>query len=343
LQQNLQTRLSYSWQGQLSEYITALAFSPLDRFWAGSSAAGEIVTIDRSGEIAHLQSADGRAIADLKYSDDGRWLAAGGEAGVVKFWSLDNQPQLTGTVSVPSWVEGMTWHPMTPQIAVSSGNHIGIWDAPTQAKIAHLIFAPSSVFDLAWHPSGEYLAVAGYRGVQIWAQDDWTTPLVTLPVATASIKIGWSVEGSYLAAANLDRTISIWDLEQPEDPWIFQGCPGKIRQLVWSQANLQPFLAVATGTEMALWEFSNANWTGKLLSGHEDAVTAIAIHPHYPLIASAARDGEICLWGTDGSVIQVLEVPEPIGRFTNLGWNATGSLLVAGDENGRLVIFYVLE
>jgi WD40 repeat protein len=164
-------------------------------------------------------------------------------------------------------------------------------------------------------------------------------------VDTASIKIGWSVDGRYLAAANLDHTISIWDLDRPEDPWILQGCSGKIRRLVWSKQVRQPILAVATGTDVAIWQWADIDlgWTGTLLGGHEDIVTAIAIHPDDTTIASAAVDGYVCWWTTTGAVIQILEDTSTLSRFTHLVWNREGSQLLTGDENGHLAVWLVAK
>jgi WD40 repeat protein len=168
-------------------------------------------------------------------------------------------------------------------------------------------------------------------------------------VATASIHLAWSPNGRYLAAGNLDRTLGIWDFQDPADPWILQGCPGKIRQLVWSinPHSHNPLLAVATGTDIVLWQLAQADpslgWEGELLTGHQAPVSAIAIHPHHLALAAADLDGYVCLWTPTGVVLQILEGTNTFSGFTTLAWNSEGSCLATGDGNGQLVVWCVSE
>lgn len=332
----------------MSDYITALAFASPHQWWAASSAAGEVVLIDRSGTKIELLPANDRSIMALAWSGDARWLAAGGEGGALMLWDWqgadrtpDRLPQVRQVWQTANWIELIEWHPTQPYVAVSSCQQVEIFHLPSTERVASLTFDRSSVFDLAWEPNGNRLAVAGYRGVQMWSSEDWKADPVTLPVETASIKLAWSTDGRYLAAGNLDRSLSIWDALDFADPWLLQGCGGKIRDLAWGNATVdsQPVLAVATGTDLVCWQLAadpKPGWSGEVLTGHQAPLSAIAMHPTAIAIASAALDGYICLWTPSGEVLQILQSPQTFGGLTTLVWDKTGTNLIAGDEYGGL-------
>jgi WD40 repeat protein len=337
---NLRSELELAWQGQLSDLVTALTCSPNGRGWVATSAAGEVVWNTGLGELVRLQEADGQSISEVAFSADGRWLAAGGQAGKLLIWNCDDPnlpPQLVQTLNIDKWIEHLVWHPSQPELAIGYGTHVKIWEAITQTEITTWKFDKSSVFDLAWHPAGSVLAVAGYKGVQIWSPRDPTAPPSSLAVDTASINIAWAGDGRYLAAGNLDRTLTIMDWQQPEESWTLQGCPGKIRRLAWIAGTVTPCLAVASGMTIVLWELSTdtTTWNGRLCEGHQAIVATTIAHPHAPKLASGGADGYICLWTAAGEIAQILNQPI-ISGFTSLSWHPDDLYLAAGTQTGEI-------
>jgi len=101
------------WQGTLSDYVTAIAWSP-DGKMAASSAAGEVVLYQAGAfQETSLQQGDGRSVDCLAWSQDGQFLAAGGQSGQVNIWQVQSdRTELIATVGNPSaWVDRMAWSP----------------------------------------------------------------------------------------------------------------------------------------------------------------------------------------------------------------------------------------
>ncbi len=335
--------LQLEWQTQLDDLIAELAWSPNGRNWVGSSAAGQVIWVSQDRESVILRESDGYSIDDLSYSADGRWLAAGGRSGKVSIWScpaVDLPPQLVISIEIGAWIEHLAWHPTDNQIAIASGRKIEIWDIPTNTEIITWSFDKSSVFDLAWHPLGAYLAVAGYKGVQVWERGTGVDPFYRLDVDTASLKVAWSRDGRYLVAGNLDRTLTLLDWHQPQDPWILQGCPAKIRHLTWLNSEI-PCLAVASGTAIVLWTLTPdcLDWTGRVLEGHEGVIGAISAHPQTPIFISGDCNGYACLWSQAGSIEQI--ITSDLSEYTVFRWHPYGNYLATGTKMGEIGVWSV--
>jgi hypothetical protein len=329
-------------QAQLGDLVTHLTWSPNGGSWAVSSANGEVAWNPGLDELALLRPGDGKSIDRVAFSADGRWLAAGGQSGQLFIWNCDDRqipPQLVHIIEIDRWIEHLVWHPIVANLAIGYGSQVKIWDPIAMREMTTWKFNRSSVFDLAWHPDGKSIAVAGYKGVQIWMPGDDTAQIHNLGVDTASLKVAWAGDGRYLAAGNLDRTLTIMDWQHPDDPWILQGCPGKIRDLQWMTGTTTPCLAVAGGTTILLWNLTSnlTNWTGSLLEGHQNTIDTLTAYPQAPLLLSGDSDGYTCLWSASGAIEQIFT--NIVSGITTLKWHPDGIHLAIGSRSGKIELW----
>ncbi|NEQ22618.1 MAG: hypothetical protein F6K28_26240 [Microcoleus sp. SIO2G3] len=341
--------------GTLSEYVTALAWSPDGKTLAASSASGEVMLwrdLPSQGEVAWplfpLQVGEGQSVDCLAFSKDGEFIAAGGQDGRVKIWRMHPDAgvyrcrPLHTLENAPAWIDKLSWSPTSNQLAFCLKRHVQVWDADTGEVAATLNFEESSVLAMSWHPSGQHLAVCGDKGVKVWNAADWNDDPCFFALPTASVAIAWSPDGKYLAAGNLDNTLTVWEWGNL-DPWVMRGFPGKIRNLVWSKPVTAvgiPLLAVSSVEGVVVWELHaepTVGWDGRMLEAHDGMVKALAFQPDTFLLSSAADDGQVCLWHKAKQVAQVLE-GSPDG-FSCLAWHPQGHQLAAGGQNGELLIW----
>jgi WD40 repeat protein len=353
LTDNLQSELELAWRDRLSDLVTDLNYAPTGGSWVASSAAGEVAWNAGLTELVILKQADGLSIERARFSADGRWLAAGGQAGKLFIWNCEDPqipPQLAQTIDIGTWIEHLVWHPHQSELAIASGKHVQIWTPLAATAITTWQFDRSSVFDLAWHPHGIELAVAGYKGIQIWTPPEPKAPPQSINVDTASINIAWATDGRYLAAGNLDRTLTISDRQHPEESWTLTGCPSKIRQLAWLVGTETPCLAVASGMTIVLWHLSTdaTTWNGRLLEGHQSIISTLVAHPQTPKLASGGADGYTCIWTDTGEIEQILvgldarnENRTLVSEFTSLSWCPNRPYLGTGDRIGELSIWSI--
>ncbi|NJM57398.1 MAG: hypothetical protein HC857_08125 [Synechococcales cyanobacterium RU_4_20] len=109
--------LEFSHQTQLGDYITALAWSPLDGWLAGAAGNG-VVQLIQGGEcsvweVSVLQAGQLYSIDAIGFSADGQWLAAGGQNGAIALWQIHQAgAEHFDTLECAStWIDCLAWHP----------------------------------------------------------------------------------------------------------------------------------------------------------------------------------------------------------------------------------------
>lgn len=337
--------LEQQWRGQLSEYVTAVAWS-VDGCLAVSSAAGEVLLWDGgNGDSRLILGSDDtgeQSIDCLDFSPDGQFLAAGGQDGGVRIWQVKPQLQrITTLKNAPKWVDHMRWSPTANQLAFSLGRYVQVWDAVEKETIITLPFDSSSVLGITWHPQGQHLAIAGDQGAKVWDSRNWDDDPYLVDMPAASMAIAWSPDGKYLASGNLDLTITVVQWDNPH-PWVMRGFPGKIRNLRWSKSlsNTAPLLAASSGEGIVIWKKQTDDrqgWDARVLELHTDIIQDIAFQPKSLLLASASNDGWICLWQKAKQIAQIMNGATQ--GFSCLAWHPGGHQLAAGGQNGEVLVW----
>ncbi|MGD1909123.1 MAG: WD40 repeat domain-containing protein [Leptolyngbyaceae cyanobacterium] len=332
-----------TWYKTLSDYVTAIAWSPDGTWLAASSAAGEVVQYDaKTGETTVLQQVQGASVDALAISADGTFLAAGGQSGTVWIWRWEDSTftLVTALEHPRAWIDRLQWNPRHPELAFSLGRYAQVWDATTQSVITTLNFETSSVLDLAWHPQGDRLAVAGNQTLKTWQRQTWDDDPTEQELGGASEAIAWSLDGTYLASGNNDRSVLVWTNDNPY-PWRMQGFPGKVRQLAWSRSKTAAsLLASVSGEDVVIWAKdpdASVGWHPQVLEKHQGMVRAIAFQPQSLLLASAADDGCLCLWRKGGRLTQILQ--GAAGGFSCLAWHPQGGAICAGGSQGEVLLW----
>ncbi|MEG4203651.1 WD40 repeat domain-containing protein [Microcoleus sp. Pol7_A1] len=338
--------LEFHAKAMLSDYVTAVTWSPDGTTLAVCSAAGEVMlaAVGAVNELSlqTLQTATGKSADCLSFSRDSQFLAAGGQDGKVRIWRVNSGELIAGLDNQRVWVDKLAWSPNCNQLAFSMGRYVQVWNAEDNVVEVTLNFDSSSILDLAWHPMVQYLAVSGYQGVKVWHGEDWDEDPEILSVPSATGAVSWSPQGEFLACGNMDNTLIVNEWGNFE-PWVMQGFPGKVRQLAWSDKTNSlgaPLLAAASSEGISVWEKhadESIGWDSWGLEVHEKVVNAIAFQPSTFLLASAAADGQLCLWSEAEQLLQILEGAE--GGFSCLAWHPEGQFLVAGGCAGELLVW----
>ncbi len=336
----------------LSEYVTAIAWSPDGKYVATATASGEVVLLDDTSAVSdisqkliELQKSTEIAVDCLGFSADGCWFATGGQDGKVRVWKLENnQVAIAATLDLGNtWIEHLVWHPSRAEIAFSFGKYVQVWSANTLDIVTTLHFEKSTVLAIAWHPSGEYLSVGGDGGFKTWAAQDWYADPILFEMSTAIAKIAWDHAGQYIVASTLDNLVVVMEwlgTDFDVSPWRMQGFPAKIRSFAWSANKTSPLLSSSSGSDIVIWERHadlNIGWEGESIKGHNSVVGFATFKPKSQVLASADENGRIAIWKNAKDWVQALDTP--MGEITALQWQPQGRKLAAANADGDLMIW----
>jgi WD40 repeat protein len=344
LKSNLKVQFNQKWRSELSDYVTAIAWSPDGKTLATSSAAGEVVIYrGPSFEASTLQPIQASSIDCCVFSQDGQFLAVGGQTGQIKIWRIQSsETTLVATIpDIVDWVDRMAWSPTDNLLAFSRGRYVQIWDPSVDGIAVTLDFEASSVLDLAWHSDGTMLAVGGYQGIKIWSVNHWDRDPYILPIASASLALAWSPDGKYIASGNMDRTLMVLEWGSMA-PWLMDGFAGKVGHLAWSYPSTRRgtiLLAAASVESIVVWSRQEDAecWDNHLLLEHSGNLRALGFQPATDLLASAAADREVNLWSGGRNLAHKFDGAD--GGFSCLAWDYKGDRLAAGGQHGELLVW----
>lgn len=147
----------------------------------------------------------------LAFSPSGRWIAAGGEAKMIRVWTLGEQ------LKSQSWlcsgkVNALAFSPDETQIAVAAKDWLALNDCETWEPRAELVGHAGAVNATCFLPNGTLLSAGADGTARLWDTDtarelkcfDWELGALSHAAVSA--------DGALAAVAG-ERGIVVWDLE----------------------------------------------------------------------------------------------------------------------------------
>ena len=324
------------WAATLDDYVIDLAWSPDGSLLATASAAGGITLYDAAtGAVKHGLAGHDGGTNCLSWSPTGSLLATGGQDGCVRFWAAATGAQAAEVKLGNAWIEHLAWQPGGALLFAAAGRKLVA--LKPDGSIAHTFAdAPKTISALAWRPDGTACAAACFGHVVIWDAASFTAQK-EFPYGNAILALLWSPDGRWLVAGCHDNAVHLW---VPAEDMELQmsGYETKLKELSFS--NDSRWLATGGGRDACIWDCAGAGPEGRepMLLPHQARVCALAFQHQHGLLASAAADGEFCLWSPTRKNPLVAEVKMP-ATATKFAWRTDDSLLAVGTEKGALYVF----
>jgi RNA polymerase sigma factor (sigma-70 family) len=293
--------------------VHGLAFSPDGLALAGGGQRGPVRVWNlATGQPLRVFAGPPAAVWSLAFSGDGRTLLVGSDDRHARLLDVaTGRDRLTwpghaGAVnSVAATGDGKS-------IVTCSADGAIVWDLAA-GKVQNRFTAPhQNAKSTAFSPGAAEMAAAGQTGI-VRVYDRATGRLVRQLGNHGSgvTALTWSGDGRTVASAGNDGSIQLWDAAAPGKPRaVVKNAAGSSRVLALTHAGA--FIASAQPQQGAqepvrVW---NAATGFELyqLTGHHAEVVDLAFSPDARTLATAARDGDVCLWDmTNGQLVGRLE------------------------------------
>ena len=200
-----------------NEEITALRFSPDERYLAAASRPGTVSVMDASSRAQLFRASHGAKINSIAIEKGNHWTFTGGEDGKVKKWSFGGQ--LAATLEQTDPVTDMAVSENGRRLAVTMGRfgeapHGGtvLWDLTTGKPLRQIETSSVPLQAAEFSSDSHWLVTGGQDNTaRLW---DATTGVERRrfvhdhPVWTVAI----NEDAQYVATGTIDRETRIWEI-----------------------------------------------------------------------------------------------------------------------------------
>src|SRR3954470_6087144 len=267
--------------------------------------------------------------AVLCAASDGARIVTGGDDGKVVALSAKGEVTQLATDAKRRWVDNVALHP-DGAIAWSVSKTAFVRSAKGEEKSFE---GPSTVGGLAFAPKGLRVAIAHYNGVTLWFPNMVAKPEF-LEWAGSHLAVTFSPDNKFLVTAMHEPAMHGWRLADNRHMRM-SGYPGRVRSMSWSVGGKG--LATSGADTVIICPFNSKDGPmGKepaMLAPLQARVSMVACHPKQDIMAAGYSDGTILIVRLQGGagILVRRNGSEPVSA---LAWNAKGTLLAFGTEDG---------
>jgi WD40 repeat protein/serine/threonine protein kinase len=320
--------------------VTHLATSPDGRLLASASVDGTVrLWALPSGEAARVLPAGEGVVFDVAFASDSKLLAAAAE-NATWVWDL-SVPRLPASALNPSkLIQAARYSPDGARIAGGGRDGaLNVWDASSGELRASWSEHPASpIHSICFSPDGRFVASVGSDGVLLVQDAQNGIVLHRLSVGDSMVTaVACSPDNAHVASAGWDSTARIWNASSGELVRVFRTQPPSttaINALLYT-ANGRELLAGCQNGRIEIWS-TDPGGSGRVLEGHAQGVTSLALDPAGRMLASGSHDRTVRLWDMATGTGRILaELPS---RTNGVAWAPAGGQLAVSTAAGEIYV-----
>ncbi|MFL5240710.1 MAG: protein kinase domain-containing protein [Gemmataceae bacterium] len=215
-----------------NQFVEWVAFTGDSSKLVMGGAGVKVWDLTLGREEASLRGKDGEKFDMVAVAPDGKAVAAGSDAGIVRIWTRDGAVWRDGVV-----ITGLHWN---PPVAISpngkdlaiAGNTLKLYDLATGKERIELHGHIGTIYSITFAGDGKTLVSAGHdRTVRVW---DAATGQERNCLAHSGpvYAVAAAPDGTTLAAMTTE-TVWVWDVASPEEQAVLRHT-GFVRRVVFS-------------------------------------------------------------------------------------------------------------
>lgn len=273
--------------------VSVLKFSNNDSYLASGSEDKVIKIWDvASGTLITSLTGHNGTIKSLAFSHNGSKIASGSSDKIINIWSLANYKLLTTLFGHTDTVNSLDFSNDDGKLAsAAADSSIEIWNTATWQT--SLIFKghKSSVLSAVFFPDGIKIASGGNDStIRIW--NSITGEVLNVITGHKNIvnSIIFPLDGKRFFSGSYDVTVKAWDCNKYTLLKTIN-CPGILSSITIDGSRA----ALMNGEAVSIYDL-DSNRQINILSGHSEAVSAVALSNDGKLIASGSWDKTIKIW-----------------------------------------------
>jgi WD40 repeat protein len=282
--------------------------------------------VNGPGEVSIVAIHGGAVLCAVS---DGKRIVTGGDDGKVVVLNAKGETSVLATDAKRRWIDNVALH-TDGTVAWSVGKTAFVRGGKGEDKSFEV---PSTVGGLAFAPKGLRLAIAHYNGVTLWFPN-MAANAEFLEWAGSHLGVTFSPDNKFLVTAMHEPALHGWRLADNRHMRM-SGYPGRVRSMSWSAGGKG--LATSGADTVIIWPFTSKDGPmGKepaMLAPLQARVSMVACHPKQDVMATGYGDGTVLMVRLEDGA-EILVRRNAGAAVSALAWNARGTLLAFGTEDG---------
>lgn len=220
-----------------------------------------------------------QAVRSLAWSDDGKFLAAGSEDGLVLVWDAENAEKCAGDLTIT--MDGITSFRLVPQPHFTQG-HLG------------------AVRALGFTNDGKHIVSGGDDGIlRLWRIDAGGERIRRkFPGHIGAIQaLSLNTDSSLCATSGSDGTVRVWVLRTGSCMHVLAGHVGPAYSVTFThERGGRRIISGGHDTNIIIWDARSGTIIQKMEMTHRSYILGLAARSDGLLFASASGDRTVGLW-----------------------------------------------
>ncbi len=303
-----------------------------------------ILDVQTGEELPHLHfHPEAGWIGGMAFSPDGKTLAFGNDSSHVFLCDLGTGKMSHKLYGHLRHVSSVVYTHDGTVVSAAYDGTVRIWDAAS-GQLHSTFRCDAPIQRLLLLPGGKQLLVCTARDAQIWslkaepalAKFRAKDPKIA---GVGGSGLSFNAAGSFLAEVGQDQAVRVFDVATRTMTRELVGHKGRSTAVAFGPADSDLLASGGDDHHVLLWHLRGANpLMPVVLTGHEGAITCLAVTPDGAIVVSGSLDGTVRLWDAhEGKCIYTFETGQ--GQIHCLAVTGDGRRLITGGIGGSLGVW----